>query len=113
MSAAALKRTDQAIAAFDRVLMLNPQSVRTRLELAKLYFDMGEYALAHAELDRALSANLPDRVRQNVIDFKARIDKQQSRHSHATTLVLTLGYDSNANNELVQVITLHWTVLAA
>ena len=100
MSAAALKRTDQAIAAFDRVLMLNPQSVRTRLELAKLYFDMGEYALAHAELDRALNANLPDRVRQNVIDFKARIDKQQSRHSHATTLVLTLGYDSNANNDI-------------
>lgn len=100
MSAAALKRNDQAIAAFDRVLMLNPQSVRTRLELAKLYFDMGEYDLAHAELDRALSANLPDTVRQNVIDFKARIDKQQSRHSHARTLVLTLGYDSNANNDI-------------
>lgn len=100
MSAAALKRTDQAIAAFDRVLMLNPQSVRTRLELAKLYFDMGEYALAHAELDRVLSANLPDTVRQNVIDFKARIDKQQSRHSHATTMVLTLGYDSNVNNDI-------------
>ncbi|MBE0494649.1 MAG: tetratricopeptide repeat protein [Thiomicrospira sp.] len=98
MSAAALKRTDQAIAAFDRVLMLNPQSVRTRLELAKLYFEMGEYALAHAELDRALRANLPDAVRTNVLAFKARIDKQQSRHSHATTLVLTLGYDSNVNN---------------
>lgn len=100
MSAAALKRTDQAIAAFDRVLMLNPQSVRTRLELAKLYFDMGEYALAHAELDRALNANLPDAVRANVIDFKARIEKQQSRHSHARTLVLTFGYDSNANNDI-------------
>lgn len=100
MSAAALKRTDQAIAAFDRVLMLNPQSVRTRLELAKLYFEMGEYALAHAELDRALRANLPDAVRTNVLAFKARIDKQQSRHSHATTLVLSLGYDSNANNDI-------------
>lgn len=100
MSAVALKRYDHAIAAFDRVLMLNPQSTRTRLELAKLYFEMGEYQLAQAELDIALSANLPDTVRANVMAFKKRIDQSQSRHSHSTTLVLGLNYDSNANNDI-------------
>lgn len=100
MSAAALGDTNEAIAAFDRVLILNPQSARTRLELAKLYFAMGEYQMAHAELDIALRTSLPDAVRSNVLAFKQQIDKKQSRHTNATTLVLGLGYDSNANNDI-------------
>lgn len=99
-SALELKNYDVAMAAFDRVLILNPQHSRTRLELARLYYETGELDMANAELDIALRADLPDVVKNNVLLFKSRIAKARSRHDHAFTLVLGLNYDSNARNDI-------------
>lgn len=99
-SALELKRYDEAMTAFDRVLMLNPQHTRTRLELARLYFETNEFEMANNELDIALKADLPQPVRNNVLALKAQMDKQRSRHSHAFTVVLGLNYDSNAKNDI-------------
>lgn len=95
-----LKRYDNAMAAFDRVLILNPEHTRTRLEMARLYYELGDFQMAQAELDAVLATPLPDTVKNNVLAFKARIDREQNRHTHNVTLVLGGGYDSNANNQI-------------
>lgn len=100
ITALELKRYDEAMAAFDRVLILNPEHARTRLELARLYYETGDFQMANNELEIALRADLPEPVRNNVLALKAKMEKEQSRHSHAFTLVLGMNYDSNANNDI-------------
>jgi hypothetical protein len=95
-----LKLYDEAVAAFDRVLILNPQHNRTRLELARLYTEIGQYDLAQTELDTVLSGQLPSEVRDIVLTFKSNIDKRLSRHTFNGVIVMGGGYDSNANNDI-------------
>ena len=95
-----IKRYDDAMAAFDRVLILNSSHTRTRLELARLYYEIGEFEMANNELDIALQAPLPEPVKNNVLALKAKMSREQVRHSHAVTLVLGLNYDSNASNDI-------------
>lgn len=95
-----VKLYDEAIAAFDRVLILNPQHNRTRLELARLYTEIGQYDLAETELDTVLSGQLPSDVRDIVLTFKSNIDKRLSRHTFNGVIVMGGGYDSNANNDI-------------
>lgn len=95
-----LKLYDDAIAAFDRVLILNPQHSRTRLELARLYTEIGQYEMAEDELDTVLSGQLPSNVRETVLTFKSNIDKRKSRSTFGGVVFLGGGYDSNANNDI-------------
>lgn len=95
-----LKNYNQAMAAFDRVLMLEPNHARTRLELARLYFETDDFEMAQNELDLVLSQPLPDVVRANVLSFKQRIESRIKRHSHAFTMIVGLNYDSNARNDI-------------
>jgi tetratricopeptide (TPR) repeat protein len=99
-SALELQRYDQAIAAFDRVLMVHPDHARTHLELARLYYLSGEYAMANTQLDIALRSELPDPVKQNIHAFRDLIQKADKAHAHAWTFILGLNFDSNANNDV-------------
>lgn len=95
-----LELYDQATAAFDRVLLIHPNHARTHLELARLYYLTGEYAMANTELDIALRSELPDPVKQNIHAFRNLIRKADQRHTHAWTFVLGVNFDSNANNDV-------------
>lgn len=95
-----LKRYDEAIAAFDRVLIINPNHNRSRLELARLYSEIGQYELARTELDTVLSGQLPSNVRDTVLTFKSNLDKRLSRSTFNGVLFFGGGYDSNANNDI-------------
>ncbi|UQB42669.1 tetratricopeptide repeat protein [Thiomicrospira microaerophila] len=99
-SALELKNYNQAMAAFDRVLILDPNHMRTRLELARLYFEVGQFQLAEQELDLVLTSNLPDNVRQNVLAFKSRLEQEQKRHQHQFTYVFGINHDTNATNQI-------------
>lgn len=99
-SALELKMYDEALTAFDRVLMLNPTHTRTRLELARLYFETKQLEQASHELDLVLKENIPQNVRDIATAFKARVDESKSKHRFSVALIVGGGYDSNANNDI-------------
>lgn len=99
-SALELKMYDQAITAFDRVLMLNPSHTRTHLELARLYHEQQQFESAQIELDIVLKENLPSNVRDIALAFKSRIDESLTRHTFSGALIIGGGYDTNANNDI-------------
>lgn len=99
-SALELRMYDQAITAFDRVLMLNPSHTRTHLELARLYYEQQRFESAQIELDLVLKENLPSNVRDIALSFKSRIDESLTRHTFSGALIIGGGYDTNANNDI-------------
>jgi tetratricopeptide (TPR) repeat protein len=99
-SALELKKYDEALTAFDRVLMLNPAHTRTHMELARLYFETDQLELSQGELDLVLKENLPDNVRDVALAFKSRISQQMKRHTFGGAFIAGIGYDSNANNDI-------------
>lgn len=99
-SALELKKYDEAMIAFDRVLMLNPAHTRTRLELARLYFETKQYELAQSELDGVLQEKLPQSVHETVLNFKKKIDEQTEKHSFGGALILGWDYDTNIGNNV-------------
>ena len=104
-SALELKKYDDAMVAFDRVLILNPTHTRTRLELARLYFETNQYELAQNELDGILQEKLPQSVQETVINFKKKIDEQTEKHSFGGALILGIDYDTNIANDVGQGVT--------
>lgn len=95
-----LRRYDEATAAFDRVLILNPNHTRTHLELARLYFERKQLELAQIELDLVLNDQLPSDVRDSAMSFKRKIDENMSRHRLSGAIIVGGGYDSNVNNDI-------------
>lgn len=95
-----LRRYDEAVTAFDRVLMLNPSHTRTHLELARLHYERKNYTLAQNELDTVLKDRIPDNIKEVVMAFKAKIAEQTTQHTFNAALVFGGGYDSNANNDI-------------
>jgi len=90
--------TEGAISAFERMLLVNPNQPRIRLELGVLYYRLGSYEVARAYLDAALKSEaLPSesrlRAEQLLVDANNRLSP-----SHFTGEVfLGLRYQSNAN----------------
>lgn len=95
-----LKMYDQAITAFDRVLILNPSHTRTHMELARLYFETQQFESAKAELDAVLKENIPTNIREVALAFQRKIDESMTRHIFNGALIVGGGYDSNANNDI-------------
>jgi len=104
-SALELKKYDDAAIAFDRVLIFNPNHTRTRLEMARLYFETKQYEAAQAELDHTLSETLPQNVQDMVTSMQKTISQQQSNHTFRGALMLALDYDTNIANDVGRGIT--------
>ena len=89
---------EAAISALERMLLINPNLPRVRLELGVLYFRLGSYQLAKTYLDRAVEGeDVPDEVRQRVETFLAEIDKRLSRHQFSGSVFGGVRYQTNAN----------------
>ncbi|MGP1581028.1 MAG: tetratricopeptide repeat protein [Wolinella sp.] len=99
-SALELKEYDLALAAFDRVLLLNPQHARTRLEIARIYFERRNYTLARKEVDSVLAGKLPPSVRENAEAFRRRIVSMSTPHTWGGILMLGIERDDNVNNDI-------------
>jgi tetratricopeptide (TPR) repeat protein len=93
-----LKKYDEAIAAFDRVLIVEPTHARGHLEMARAYFEQKEFGMAEAEFDEALKANLPKQVKEQVAGYKKAIEESKQKHFINGFLSASIGYDSNINN---------------
>lgn len=88
-----------AIAALERMLLIEPDLPRVRLELGVLYFRLESLDLARSYFVAALAGDtVPDDVRSRVAQFLAEIDKRQSRHKFSGSVLTGLRYQTNANS---------------
>ena len=68
-----------AISALERMLLVNPDLPRVRLELGVLYYRLGSYEVARTYLDTALkSPALPADVRSKAQEYLAEIESKAS-----------------------------------
>ena len=87
-----------AISALERMLLINANLPRVRLELGVLYYRLGSYEVARTYLEGALkSPTLPADVRSRAEQFMAQIEKQQSPSHFSGELFVGFRYQSNAN----------------
>lgn len=87
-----------AISALERILIINPDLPRVRLELGILYFRLGSYEAALTYLESALaSPALPEELRQRAAPFLAEARKRLSPSRLSGEGFLGWRYQSNAN----------------
>ena len=67
----------QGVFALDRVLLQSPQDQRTRLEVARGYFILEQYARARKEFESVLASNPPENVQENIRRFINTIRKNK------------------------------------
>ncbi len=95
MAAFEIGRYEAAAAAFERVLIANPQALRARLELGRTLFQLKSYVLAREEFRKVLAANPPPQVAENIRRFMAVLDTEMSPHKFSGRIGVGLMYDSN------------------
>ena len=87
-----------AVSALERMLLIDPNMPRVRLELGVLYFRLGSYEIARTYLQSALtSPNVPADVREKCNQYIAELDKRLTRSRFAGDIFLGTRYQSNAN----------------
>ncbi len=87
-----------AISALERMLLINPNLPRVRLELGVLYFRLGSYEVSRTYLSAVLATpSLPPDVRSRAEEFVAEIEKRQSPSRFAGEVFGGIRYQSNAN----------------
>lgn len=87
-----------AVVALERMLLINANLPRVRLELGVLYYRLGSYEAARNYLVTALETpNMPPEVRDRAEKFLAQIEKQKSPSRFSGTVLAGLRWQSNAN----------------
>ena len=87
-----------SVSALERMLLVNPDLPRVRLELGVLYFRLGSYEVARTYLEVALqSPSLPPEVRSRAEKFMAEIGSRASPSHFSGEVFLGWRYQSNAN----------------
>lgn len=87
-----------AVSALERMLLVNPDLPRVRLELGVLYYRLGSYEVARTYLEGALkSPSLPADVRSKAQQYLAEVEAKSSPSSLGGEAFLGFRYQSNAN----------------
>lgn len=87
-----------AVSALERMLLINPDLPRVRLELGVLYFRLGSFEVARTYLEVALKTpNLPPEVRERAEKFMAEIQARQNPSRFTGDFFLGWRYQTNAN----------------
>ena len=90
---------EAAITSLERMLLVNPDLPRVRLELGVLYFRLGSYQISRTYLERLLeSKDVPPEVQARVRVFLAEIEKQQTRSVFSGSVFTGGRYTTNANS---------------
>lgn len=89
-----------AVMTLERVLLLQPNHHRARLELARAYFQLGDYAAARREFQAVKAVGPPPNVRNRVDQFLAETQRRESAARTQVTGYVELrpGWDSNVSS---------------
>lgn len=87
-----------AISALERMLLIDPNLPRVRLELGVLYYRLASYEVARTYLEGALATpNLPPEVRARAQRFMAEIESREQPSHFSGEVFLGWRYQSDAN----------------
>lgn len=91
---------EHAAMILQRVLLMRPNHHRARLELARAYFLLGDYAAARREFQAVQAAGPPPNVRTRVDRFLTEIQRRESAARTQVTGYVELrpGWDSNVSS---------------
>lgn len=94
----------RATLALERVLAVEPGFAGARIDMARAYFTLGDYARAKDEFRAVLAQNPPPRARAVIERYLQAIDEREKTPRTVLTAFaeLTLGRDSNVNNSTSQ-----------
>jgi len=101
LAAADSGRPGEAIAAFERVLALEPSNTRVRADIARVYAMAGDIDTARAQFDVVVSdPTVPDPVRQQLSRLVHRYDRRIAGHENALAgfVDAEIGHDTNVNS---------------
>jgi hypothetical protein len=90
---------DKATMAFERVLAVNPNHAAARLDMARAYYQLGDFPRARTEFTIALNQNPSATLLANIQKYLDAIDAQQAgkRTRFSAYVEGGLGRDSNIN----------------
>lgn len=93
-------RPDRATLALERALIVNPDFLGARLDLARAYFALGDMQRARQEFDLVLGQNPPLPARATIDRYMAEIERRSdtARTRWSAYAEVTAGRDSNVNN---------------
>jgi outer membrane protein len=93
-------RAEEAVFAFERVLLTRPRDARARLELARAHFTLGDYDTAQQGFEAVQQQNPPPNVQQWITRYLSAIKQRQAhRERHWQLLAgLGMGHDTNVNS---------------
>ncbi len=100
LAALELGHLAEAILAFDRLLIVNPNAYRARLEMARAHFLLADYVESRAQFERVLAASPPPLVASRIyvyLDMLTAREKSQ-RTASSVVLVARVGHSSNINS---------------
>ncbi|PTY37015.1 hypothetical protein BGP77_06950 [Saccharospirillum sp. MSK14-1] len=91
--------TREAIFALERVLILQPEQHRARLDLARAYYANNNLVRSRTEFNRVLATNPPPQVQANIQAFLDRITAIERARDRQFNLFagFEAGYDTNIN----------------
>ncbi len=91
-------RYEMALAAFERVEMLDPSSLRNKLEMARTYYMLKMYEDSELAYKEVLdNPNIPENVRTNIELSLSNVSKVQQKSFTYANLKIDWLYDSNVN----------------
>lgn len=90
-------KMDLAVAQFEKMLAVDPNLHRARLELAAVYFKTGRFEQAKSELERVKASSPPPAVQQNIERLLGAIDEQTKKVYWNASLSQGYMWDSNAS----------------
>ena len=89
---------NEAISAFERILISEPANARVRLELARAYFRNKNYIQAKSAFKMVLASNPPKEVKEKINYFLALINKYEKRDKLKFNLMAGIAQDSNVKS---------------
>ncbi len=91
------KRYEEALMAFDRILIENPRDTRAKFYYATTLYRLTLYKEARDEFNQLLNLPLEDSSKKEVKKYLIALDKKQKRHFFNSWIGFGVGYDDNIN----------------
>ncbi len=96
-AATKLKLYDQAAAAYERILIIDPNNIKARLNLGIAFYRLGAYTLSENELKKLVKNNSSDPFTLKARKYLDQIKRKMSPHQWRGSIDVGWLYDSNVN----------------
>ena len=98
-SAFMLKNFNEAISAYERILFIDENAIRVRLELARSHMGNGSYDNAKAIFTDILKQEtLPSNVKENIKRYLQAIEDKDVKNTINGVLIVGFGWDDNVES---------------